>query len=56
MSEEIDYIEENINKLEYNSYTGTYFLQDEEYGEPKEYTEEELVKDGIYLNEFCIQQ
>ena len=47
-----DYMEENYNKLEYNSYTGTYWLHDEEWEEPMEFTEDELISEGIYLNEF----
>jgi hypothetical protein len=37
----------------YDTYTGTYFLHDEEWEEPMEFTEDELVEEGIYLNEFC---
>lgn len=47
-----DYMEENNNKLEYDSFSGTYWLHDEEWSEPQEFTEDELIKDGIYLNEF----
>ena len=48
-----DYIEENLNKLDYDSFTGTYWLQDEEWEEPIEFTEDELINEGIYLNEYC---
>lgn len=48
-----DYIEDNINKLEYDCFTGTYWLQDEEWEEPREFTEDELINEGIYLNEYC---
>ena len=47
------YIEENMNKLQYDSFTGTYWLQDEEWEEPREFTAEELINEGIYLNEYC---
>ena len=43
-------IEENNNKLQYDSFTGTYFLHDEEWEEPMEFTEEELEQEGIYLH------
>ena len=33
MNEEIDYIEDNLNKLQYDCFTGTYWLQDEEWAE-----------------------
>ena len=46
-----DYIEENNNKLQYDSFTGTYFLNDEEWEEPMEFTECELEKEEIYINE-----
>ena len=46
---EDDTIEE---KFWYDSFTGTYWLQDEEWAEPMEFTEDELVEEGIYLNEF----
>jgi hypothetical protein len=46
-----DCIEENNNKLQYDSFTGTYFLHDEEWEEPMEFTEDELINEGIYLNE-----
>ena len=48
-----DYIEDNINKLEYDCFTGTYWLQDEEWEEPREFTADELITEGIYLNEYC---
>jgi hypothetical protein len=48
-----DYIEENLNKLEYDSFSGTYWLQDEEWEEPREFTADELINEGIYLNEYC---
>jgi hypothetical protein len=51
--EQIIYVEENCQKLVHCSYSGSYFLHDEEYGEPIEYTEDELIQDGIYLNEYC---
>tara|TARA_Y100001938_G_C8090694_1_gene434836 strand:+ start:152 stop:328 length:177 start_codon:yes stop_codon:yes gene_type:complete len=54
--DQIIYIEENCKKLVRCSYSGSYFLHDEEYGEPIEYTEDELIQDGVYLNEYCIQQ
>ena len=56
MNEEIDYIEDNLNKLQYDCFTGTYWLQDEEWAEPREFTSDELISEGIYLNEYCIQQ
>ena len=43
-------------KFYYDNFTGTYFLHDEEWEEPMEFTEDELVQEGIYLNEYCIQQ
>mgnify|MGYP001236933247 CR=1 FL=1 len=46
---EDDTIEE---KFWYDSFTGTYWLQDEEWAEPMEFTEDELVDEGIYLNEY----
>ena len=48
-------------KFWYDSYTGTYWLSDEEWEEPREFTEDELIEEGInfsflkdcnYLNEF----
>ena len=45
-----DLVEE---KFYYDSFTGTYFLHDEEWEEPREFTEDELIKEGIYLNEFA---
>jgi len=45
------YIEENMGKLQYDCFTGTYWLQDEEWEEPMELTEDELINEGIYLNE-----
>ena len=44
---------DNINKLEYDCFTGTYWLQDEEWEEPREFTADELITEGIYLNEYC---
>ena len=41
------------DKFYYDNYTGTYFLHDEEWEEPREFTEDELIQEGIYLNEFC---
>ena len=52
----INYIyEENTieEKFWYDSYTGTYWLHDEEWEEPTEFTEDELITEGIYLNEYC---
>ena len=52
----INYIYEDNSveeKFYYDNYTGTYWLHDEEWTEPMEFTEEELVEEGIYLNEFC---
>lgn len=46
-----DYIEDN--KLEYDSFTGTYWITDEFTGESIEFTEDELIMEGIYLNEYC---
>lgn len=40
-------------KFYYDSFTGTYFLHDEEWEEPREFTEDELISEGIYLNEYC---
>ena len=45
--DQIIYIEENCKKLVRCSYSGSYFLHDEEYGEPIEYTEDELIQDGV---------
>ena len=39
-------------KFYYDSFTGTYFLHDEEWEEPMEFTEDELIQEGIYINEF----
>jgi|13_taG_2_1085334.scaffolds.fasta_scaffold22028_7 hypothetical protein len=47
------YIEENMGKLQYDCFTGTYWLQDAEWEEPMEFTEDELINEGIYLNEYC---
>ena len=47
------YMEDNINKLQYDCFTGTYWVQDEEWEEPMEFTEDELINEGIYLNEYC---
>tara|TARA_Y100000592_G_C5265665_1_gene219413 strand:+ start:198 stop:371 length:174 start_codon:yes stop_codon:yes gene_type:complete len=47
------YEDETIEeKFWYDSYTGTYWLADEEWAEPMEFTEDELIEEGIYLNEF----
>lgn len=46
-----DYMEQNNNKLQYDSFTGTYFLHDEEWEEPMEFIECELEKEEIYINE-----
>ena len=40
-------------KVYYDNFTGTYFLHDEEWEEPMEFTEDELINEGIYLNEYC---
>lgn len=50
------YEDETETKFYYDNFTGTYFLHDEEWEEPMEFTEDELVEEGIYLNEYCIQQ
>jgi hypothetical protein len=50
------YEDETEKKFYYDNFTGTYFLHDEEWAEPMEFTEDELVQEGIYLNEYCIQQ
>ena len=47
-----DYMEENYNKLEYSSYTQSFWLHDEEWEEPREFTEEELINEGVDINEF----
>lgn len=49
---EYDYMKANESRLSYDSFTGTYWLQDEEWEEPIEFTEDELINEGIYLNEF----
>jgi len=41
------------DKFYYDTFTGTYFLHDEEWEEPMEFTEDELINEGIYLNEYC---
>ena len=46
-----DYMEENYNKLEYN-FTQVLIGYDEEWEEPMEFTEDELISEGICLNEF----
>lgn len=54
------YIEANCKKWKPCSYSGSFFLDDEEYGEPIEFTEDELIQEigvdavvaGIYFNEF----
>ena len=43
---------EEVAKFYYDSFTGTYFLHDEEWEEPMEFTEDELIQEGIYINEF----
>lgn len=51
----INYIYEDNTieeKFWYDSFTGTYWLQDEEWSEPMEFTEDELIQEGIYLNEY----
>ena len=48
---EYDYMKANESKLSYDSFTGTYFLHDEEWAEPMEFTEDELEQEGIYINE-----
>ena len=62
--QEIDYHEDQMvfdfhnednsteEKFWYDSYTGTYWLSDEEWEEPMEFTEDELIQEGIYINEF----
>ena len=50
------YEDETEKKFYYDNFTGTYFLHDEEWEEPMEFTEDELAEEGIYLNEYCIQQ
>ena len=55
ISMNINYIYEDNSveeKFYYDTYTGTYFLHDEEWEEPMEFTEDELIEEGIYLNEF----
>lgn len=52
----INYIYEDNTieeKFYYDNYTGTYWLHDEEWAEPMEFTESELVEEGIYLNGSC---
>lgn len=39
-------------KFYYDSFTGTYFLHDEEWEEPMEFTEDELIEEGIDINYF----
>ena len=50
----LDYILETdkSNGLHKEEDYGTYWLQDEEWAEPMEFTEDELVDEGIYLNEY----
>ena len=46
----INYIyEDNAieEKFYYDNFTGTYFLHDEEWEEPMEFTEDELEQEGI---------
>ncbi len=50
------YEDETETKFYYDNFTGTYFLHDEEWEEPMEFTRDELVQEGIYLNEYCIEQ
>lgn len=50
----INYIYEDKTieeKFYYDNFTGTYFLRDEEWEEPMEFTEDELEQEGIYINE-----
>ena len=49
MNEIIEY------KFEYDSFTGTYWIADELTGESIEFTEDDLIAEGIYLNEYCQQ-
>ena len=42
----------NEEKLYYDSFTGTYFLHDEEWGEPREFTEQEAINEGILFDGF----
>jgi len=41
------------DKFEYDSFTGTYWIADELTGESIEFTEDDLIEEGIYLNEYC---
>jgi hypothetical protein len=43
------------DKFEYDSFTGTYWIADQGTGESIEFTEDELIEEGIYLNEYCQQ-
>ena len=43
------------DKFEYDCFTGTYWISDELTGESIEFTEDELIEEGIYLNEYCQQ-
>jgi len=40
-------------KMAYDSYTGTYWVYCTEAEEYIEVTEDELISEGIYLNEYC---
>jgi hypothetical protein len=42
----------NEEKFYYDSFTGTYFLHDEEWEEPMEFTEQEAINEGILLDGF----
>jgi hypothetical protein len=41
------------DKFDYDSFTGTYWVYCDEVQEHIEVTEDELIQEGIYLNEFC---
>jgi hypothetical protein len=43
----------NEEKLSYDSFTGTYWVFCSEAEEYIEITEDELIAEGIYLNEYC---
>jgi len=45
---EDDTIEE---KFYFDNFTGTYFLHDEEWAEPMEFTKDELEQEGILTND-----
>lgn len=44
-----------LEGLEYDNFSGTYWQYCEEEEEHIEFTEDDLIKEGIYLNEFCQQ-